>query len=180
MKRRRQLGRPQANKERPIAAAKSQKDPEDARAQRQGSRASVDPEARYPPPTIARASADNVTMSQRAGSIAAPSPRPASAQPAQADLRRPSAPAQYSSGASSGYVQATAQYTLSANIPQNAYYSSYDTAPPPYDDGTKRGGGGGQPSTTGSQGFNNIPATAGPPNLNSRAPNQGQRRHDGR
>lgn len=176
MRRRKQLGRPAANKERPIAAARSQKDSEDARAQRQVSRASVEPDSRYPPPTIARASADNVTMSQRAGSIAAPSPRPASAQPAQADLRRPSAPAQYGS---SGYIQATAQYTVSANIPQGAYYSSYDTAPPPYDDSTKRGGGGDQPSTTGTQGFRNLTATAGPPT--GRPPNQGQqRRHDGR
>lgn len=178
MKRRRQLGRPQANKERPIAAAKSQKDAEDARAQRQGSRASVDPEPRYPTSAVARASADNVTMSQRAGSIAAPSPRPASAQPAQSDPRRPSAAQQYGSSAGSGYIQATAQYTVSANLPQAAYYSSYDTAPPPYDDGSKRGGGGNQPSTTGTQGFQNITATAGPPN--SRAPNQGQRRHDAR
>lgn len=174
MKRRRRLGRPQAAKERPIAPAKSQKEAEEPRTARQGSRVSVEPESRHlPPPNITRTSADSISMAQRPPA-AVPSPRPASAQPTQADVRRPSNTGQYPAAAHPGYPQ-MAQYAYSA--PQAAQYGAYDTAPPPYSDETKRGGGGSQPSTTGTQGFQSLYATAGGP---PRAANQGQRRHDAR
>lgn len=179
MKRRRQLGRPQAAKERPIAPAKSQKEAEEPRTVRQGSRASVEPESRHlAPAPITRTSADNVNVAQRSQSVAVPSPRPASAQPIQADVRRPSNVAQYSAAAHPGYPQ-TAQYAYSA--PQAVQYAPHSAAaydaPPPYSDETKRGGGGSQPSTTGTQGFQSLYATAGGP---PRAANQSQRRHDAR
>ncbi|KAK5070021.1 hypothetical protein LTR64_001855 [Lithohypha guttulata] len=181
MRRRKQVGRPQAAKERPIAPMKTSREAEDPRV-RQGSRSSLETEPRYPPSNpVTRASADNVAMAQRPPAGAAPSPRPASAQPAQVDPRRPSNAQQYQ--ANPGYIQATAQYTISANVPQ-AQYSSYDNnvydmAPPPYSSDTKwtAGGGGNQPSTTGTQGFSSMYATSGGP---PRAPNQGQRRHEPR
>ena len=188
MKRRRQIGRPQSAKERPIAPMKTQKEsetPRDPRA-RQESRASVEPESRYtqqpPPSAVARSSADQVTMAQRSYPGSAPSPRPASAQPPlQNDPRRPSNTQQYSN-TPNPYIQATGQYPVQANIPQGQYpqYDTqmYDTAPPPYPSDTKsRGGGGGggtQPSSTGTQGFQSLYATSGGPPR----PNQGQRRGD--
>lgn len=184
-KRRLRIGRAQQGRER---ASKAQPRPppetEDPRyAPRQTvSRASVDPEPRYmPPPPLARASADNVILErQRQMTAASPSPRPASVQPTQIDARRPSTNSSYASNVNPGYVQATAQYTVQANIPQSQYASygadtaMYDTAPPPYQGDTKRGPS--QPSTTGTQGFGSLYATSGGPPP-PRAPNQGQRRH---
>ncbi|KAK5957036.1 hypothetical protein OHC33_001405 [Knufia fluminis] len=176
-----QQGRERASKAQPRAPA----EPDDPRyaARQSASRASVEPDPRYmPPPPIARASADNVTLErQRQITTASPSPRPASAQPTQNDPRRPPTSSQYSSNTNPGYIQATAQYTVQANIPQAQYASYggdtaiYDSAPPPYQSDTKRGGSS-QPSTTGTQGFGSMYATSGGPPP-PRAPNQGQRRH---
>lgn len=179
MKRRRQIGRPQAAKERPIATAKAPSKDVDEYRTRQASRSSVEPDPRYPAPNpLTRASVENVP--QRQGPTVLPSPRPASAQPMQTDPRRPSNVQQYPP--SQQFAQASIQYTASVNMPQSQYSSydsamTYDTAPPPYSSDTKRGGGGGgggQPSTTGSQGFSSMYATSGGPPRS----NQGQRRHD--
>lgn len=185
-KRRLRIGRAQQGRERVLKAQpKASAEPEDPRygARQSASKAPVEPDPRYmPPPPISRGSADNVILErQRQIAATSPSPRPASAQPAQADPRRPSVTSTYAGNVNPGYAQAPAQYAVQANIPQ-AQYSSYgadtamyDTAPPPYQSDTKRGGSS-QPSTTGSQGFSSLYATSGGPPP-PRAPNQGQRRH---
>lgn len=184
MRKRKQLGRPQAAKERPIAPTKApSKDMTDDYRARQGSRASIEPDPRYPAPNaLTRASVDNVPLASRQPPGVLPSPRPASAQPTSTDPRRPSNVSQQYAASQPGYLQATETYTRTVNMPQAQYSSydspmSYDTAPPPYQSDNKRvGGGGSQPSTTGSQGFSSMYATSGGPPR----PNQGQRRHDGR
>ena len=136
------------------------------------------------PQPLSRGSADNViTMDRHQQRVVVTNPRPASAQPIAYESRDPRrqaatpAPQPYPS-TGSGYMTATAQYTVSMPTSQAAY-SSYNSAygqemspaPPPYSDDTKRGnsgsgdgGGSNQPSTTGTQGFGRLYATAGPPN----------------
>lgn len=144
-----------------MAQARSKRDTEDSRNNLQ---------------TVSRASADNLTLSERSRQTRAvsPAPRPASAQPAPPDMRRPSAPVSFPSGYN---VTATAQYSMSVNAAQAQYAYEQEMAPPPYTD-VKRGGGSGHPTTTGTQGFQSLYATAGgppPPGL----PQQQRRHHHG-
>lgn len=144
-----------------MAQARSKRDAEDGRNM---------------PQAVSRASADNLTVSERSRQPRAvsPAPRPASAQPALFDNRRPSVPVSYPSGYN---VTATAQYSMSVNAAQAQARYTYDQemAPPPYTD-VKRGGGSGHPTTTGTQGFQSLYATAGGP-LPPPGPPQQQRRH---
>lgn len=130
-------------------------------------------DGRKMPPTVSRASADSLTVSERSRQPRAvsPAPRPASAMPAAPDNRRPLAPASYPSGYN---VTATAQYSMSVNAAQAQYTYDQEMAPPPYTD-VKRGGGSGHPTTTGTQGFQSLYATAGGPP--PPGPPQQQRRH---
>lgn len=125
-------------------------------------------DGRNMPQPVSRASADNITLPSagyREDAVTSPIQRPASAQATPPDNRR-------SSGqpypAVPGYnvpVPGSAQYPVSMNQTQYSSNSAYDqdmAPPPPYMD-VKRGGGSGHPTTTGTQGFQSLYATAGGP-----------------
>lgn len=145
-KRRLKMGRAQPAKERPMAQARNKRETDGGRNM---------------PQPVSRASADNVNMTAgyRQDSITSPVQRPASAQAIPPDDRRSSA--QPYPGVSGYNVSISGQYTMPIN---QAQYSAYDqdmSPPPPYD--VKRGGGSGHPTTTGTQGFQSMYATAGGP-----------------
>lgn len=148
------MGRAQAAKERPFVQARSKRETDDGRNM---------------PQPVSRASADNITLSASASAAAGYRPdfipRPASAQPIPPDDRRPSGQPYSGVPAYNVPVSASTQYTMPTNPSQYSSNSAYDqemSPPPPYRE-VKRGGGSGHPTTTGTQGFQSLYATAGGP-----------------